>query len=259
MWHRIGSFLLLTHRGQAERYWELDALRGLAILLMTSYHFVFDLTLFGYSRANVFAGVWRFYGRASAVLFLLLAGASLAISAARGMARPGAAPRCAVYLVRGLTLAGWGLVISLVSWAYIGQPVIIFGILHLIGVATVLACPFLRLFPANAAIGIVLIAAGVFLNTLPVAHPWLIWLGLRPPQLRQLDYFPLLPWFGVVLLGMAAAQTLYPGGARRFPVPDWGSRPGVRHLVWLGQRSLVIYLLHQPVLFGLLTLLHSLE
>ena len=235
----------------------MDALRGLAILLMTSYHFVFDLTLFGAYRGNVFAGAWRIYGRTSAILFLLLVGVSLSISHARALSRSGMPPRYVALLARGLKIVGWGIAISLVSWVYMGQPVIIFGILHLIGAATILAYPFLRLYPASAGVGVVFIAAGVFLNSLPATHPWLLWLGLRPPALYQLDYFPLLPWFGVVLLGMAAAQVLYPGGARRFAAPEWGEQPGIRQLVWLGQRSLLIYLLHQPVLFGLLSLMGS--
>ncbi len=258
MWQRIGSFLLLTHKRPAERYWEMDALRGLAILFMVSYHFVFDLTLFGIHGSNVFTGTWRVYGRASAVLFLVLAGASLAISHARATPQSHARYRCRACLARGLKIIGWGIVISLVSWAYTGRPVIIFGILHLIGAATILAYPFLGLHPLfNAAAGVGLIAAGTLVNALPVAHAWLVWLGLRPPGLYQLDYFPVLPWFGVVLLGIAAAQYLYPGGARRYAVPDWGDRLAARQAVWLGQHSLIIYLAHQPLLVGLLALARS--
>jgi uncharacterized membrane protein len=251
----MGSFLLLTHKRPTERYWEIDGLRGLAIMLMVSYHFVFDLTLFGIYRTDVSTGVWRVYGRASAVLFLVLAGVSLAVGHARTASRSSARPRWRAYLARGLKLIGWGIVISLVSWAYTGRPVILFGILHLIGAATILAYPFLSLRPAlDAAAGAILIVAGAILNPLPVAHAWLVWLGLRPPSLYQLDYFPVLPWFGVVLLGVAAGKVLYPRGARHFAMPEWGRCLCVRQAVWLGQRSLVIYLVHQPVLVGLLTL-----
>jgi uncharacterized membrane protein len=254
MWQRLGSFLLLTHTGSAERYWEIDTLRGLAILLMVSYHFVYDLTLFSYYKAYVFAGAWLVWGRSSAILFLVLVGVSLVVSDARAVSRPGSQSQYRHYLVRGLKLIGWGAVISLISGVYMGQPVIIFGILHLIGTSILLAYPFLRLFPANAALGVACIGVGIFLNSVPITSPWLLWLGLRPPALYQLDYFPLLPWFGVVLLGIAAAQYLYPGGSRRFTLADRSADPWVKQLAWLGQRSLLIYLLHQPVFFGLLTL-----
>jgi uncharacterized membrane protein len=258
MWQRIGTFLLLTHKGSAERYWEIDALRGLAILLMVSYHFVYDLTLFGYYKTSVFTGTWLIWGRSSAILFLVLVGGSLVISYARAGSHPGIQGQYRHYLVRGLKLIGWGAIISLISWVYMGQPVIIFGILHLIGASTLLAYPFLRLFRGNAAIGIACIGVGTVLNALPITYAWLLWLGLRPPALYQLDYFPILPWFGVVLLGLSAGRYLYPGGERRFDLPGWGHCAGIKQLVWLGQCSLMIYLLHQPILFGLLTLAQSL-
>jgi uncharacterized membrane protein len=246
--------LLLTHGAAAERHWELDALRGLAILLMVSYHLVFDLAFLGFYAAPVTVGAWRVYGRASATLFLLLVGIALTLSQARGADRAGRLSGSGVYLARGSKIFGWGVVITVSTWAYFGQPVILFGILHLIGVSVILAYPFLRLRITNAIIGLVLLLFGAWLNGIPVTRPWFLWLGLRPPAFHQLDWFPLLPWFGLVLLGVAAGAYLYPGGLRRFELPAWGGRPGVRQLAWLGRHSLLIYLVHQPILFGLLAL-----
>jgi len=222
--------------------------------MMVIYHLAFDLTMFGYYQANVFVGPWRIFARITANLFIGLAGSSLALSYARSSPPPGDRGRFQRYLVRGLKLIGWGMVITLVTWGYMGQAVVIFGILHLIGTATILAYPFLSWRWANLFLGSTAIALGLHLNRLPVTQPWLLWLGLRPPTLFQLDYFPLLPWFGVMLLGLSAGQLLYPAGRRRFSLPDLGQRPGMRELVWLGQRSLLIYLVHQPVLFALLNL-----
>jgi uncharacterized membrane protein len=146
------------------------------------------------------------------------------------------------------------MVITLVTWMYMGKVVIIFGILHLIGAAIILAYPFLSFGLANLPIGMVSIGAGMYLNRLPVTSPWLLPLGLRPPTLYQLDYFPLLPWLGVVLLGVFAGQLLYPGGTQGFNLPRLDGRTGLKELTWLGQRSLIIYLVHQPFLFTLFTL-----
>jgi uncharacterized membrane protein len=254
--HHVSRFLLLSHRPSTERFWEVDALRGVAILTMVIYHFVFDLTFFGYYGVNVFTGGWRIFGRIPAVLFLLLVGVSLAIAESRARASSKKVPT-PIYVTRGLKIFAWGLVITIASWLYLGQPVILFGILHLIGAATILAIPFLRRQHPYAwlFLSIVIIAAGIRLNANPVETPWLMVFGLVPARLYQLDYFPLLPWFGVVLAGVALGQIFFPAGRRRFELPDWGDCPGLRQLSWAGERSLLIYLLHQPILFALLYLL----
>ena len=256
---KLGLFLLLVHKSSANRYWEIDALRGVAITMMVIYHLAYDLVLFGYYQANVLIGPWRIFGRTTASLFILLVGVSLAISFARfaGSARSNQLEsgwrHYKKYLVRGLKLIGWGMVITLVTWAYMGKPVVIFGILHLIGAITILAYPFLSLHWANLPIGAAMIGLGVYLNQLPISHPWLLLLGLRPRTLFQVDYFPLLPWFGVALVGVFIGQQLYPEGTRKFNLPNWHEKPGIKELIWLGLRSLAVYLIHQPILIAILS------
>ena len=236
---RVGFFLLLHHKDSASRYWEIDALRGM-----------------GYYRANVFVGPWLVFARVTANLFILLVGGSLALSHARVNPQASGWSLYKNYGARGLKLVGWGITVTLATWIYMGKAVIIFGILHLIGTAIILAYPFLSLRWANLAIGTAIIALGMYLNNLPVTHPWLLWLGLRPPMLYQADYFPLLPWFGIVLLGIFVGQLLYPGGTRRFNLPSLGGWSGMKELVWLGRHSLIIYLIHQPFLFAILNLIN---
>ena len=251
---QLGSFLLLIHKRGASRYWEIDALRGVAIVMMVTYHLAYDLTLFGYYRANVFIGPWRVFARITATLFIMLAGGALVFSYRRDGAERSNWGLYRKYLVRGLKLVAWGMVITLITWIYMGKVVIVFGILHLVGTVTVLAYPFLPLGWANLVIAAALIPLGMYLNQVSVSQPWLLLLGLRPRWLFQLDYFPLLPWFGVALLGIFLAQSLYPLGRRRLDLPDLSQGPGVKSLVWLGQRSLAIYLAHQPLLFALFAL-----
>jgi uncharacterized membrane protein len=84
--------------------------------------------------------------------------------------------------------------------------------------------------------------------------PWLFWLGFEPANHVYVDYFPLLPWFGVVLLGIFAGYTLYGRSGRRFGLPDLSAWQPVEILQGLGAHSLKIYLIHQPVLFAILLL-----
>jgi len=69
-----------------------------------------------------------------------------------------------------------------------------------------------------------------------------------------IDYFPLLPWLGVCLLGIALGDIMYKDNKRRFPLPDLSKYRPSKLFSWLGQHSLAIYLLHQPVIAGVLFL-----
>ena len=87
---------------------------------------------------------------------------------------------------------------------------------------------------------------------------WFVWLGWRPEGYGAVDYFPIFPWFGVVLLGIAIGNFVYSREGRRFALPDLGAWFPMNLLQWLGKRSLFIYLIHQPIMFSLLTVLNGL-
>jgi uncharacterized membrane protein len=77
-------------------------------------------------------------------------------------------------------------------------------------------------------------------------------LGVRQFGRYMVDYYPILPWFGIALLGVFVGHTLYPGGTPRFTLPDLSQRAPIRGLTFLGRHSLLIYLVHQPILLGFL-------
>ena len=105
---------------------------------------------------------------------------------------------------------------------------------------------FFRFKKWNAVLGVLFIPLGWYLAT-QTGPLWLLALGLHPALFWTVDYTPLFPWFGLVLIGMALGEYFYPGGERRFSppaLPEYIRAP----LAFLGQHSLVIYLVHQPVI-----------
>ncbi len=100
-----------------------------------------------------------------------------------------------------------------------------------------------------------MVLAAPVVRSLRIDEPWLLWLGVRAPVGYMLDYRPMMPWFGVVLLGVVAGSALYSDGERRFPWPVQIPFAPVRQLATVGRYSLAIYLLHQPLLLAVLAAL----
>ncbi|GIV80306.1 MAG: membrane protein [Litorilinea sp.] len=244
------------------RFWEVDAVRGLAVVMMVIYHLMYDLYYFQITDAIFTVPFWFYFQRTTASTFILLVGISLAILYQRTQARgePGRVLWRQNWR-RGVRIFGWGMVITAVTWLVLGPRLAIkFGVLHFIGVSIVMATPFLRFRWLNLGLGVLLILAGKVLQRRTFDWPWLVWLGFEPANHVYVDYFPVIPWFGVVLIGLFLGNFLYHGKARRFHLPNLSDWPPVRGLEWLGLRSLTIYLLHQPVLLAiLLPLLRLLE
>ncbi len=241
----------------AGRFAELDAARGIAILMMIVFHTVFDLYFFKIYPVNVSGGFWRYFAFSTASLFLLIAGISLSVSHSRAvrLAGEGAPGRLAVkFLKRGAGIFAWGLVVTLATWLYLGQGFVIFGILHAIGVSIMLSPLFFRFRSGNILIGAVVIVTGLALAYAGISGPlWLCPIGIHPPSFSSVDYTPLFPWFGLVLIGLGTGERIYPDGRRSFTVP---AIPGgvLSPLAFLGRHSLAIYLVHQPVIIVLLQL-----
>jgi uncharacterized membrane protein len=152
------------------------------------------------------------------------------------------------FIKRGLWIFSLGLVITVVTWFFISEGFIIFGVLHCIGISIILAYPFLKLNTSNIILGGILVFFGVILRNLTFNFHWLLWLGFKFPNFVTLDYFPLLPWFGIVLIGIFIGKNLYPNYKRVFELKDFSCYKQVKFLCYLGRHSLVIYFLHQIVL-----------
>ena len=241
---------------QKTRLWEVDTVRGVAIVLMVFYHFVWDLQFFNLTDINALSGPWQAFARMIATMFISVMGVSLTLSYSRDVRLTGHTNHFRKYLVRGGKVFGWGMVITVATYFFIGRGFVVFGILHLIGLSIIAAYPFLSLNKwITLAVGIAVIGLGFYIDGQVATHPWLIWLGLKQVGRSMVDYYPMAPWFGVALLGVFAGYSLYRDGQRRFSLPDMSQASPVRGLRFLGRHSLLIYLIHQPILIGTLFVL----
>lgn len=239
---------------RGERLWEIDALRGVAIVMMVVYHLLWDLASLGDYDIALRSGFWSYWQIATASLFTGLVGLSLTLSYNRERQIRPTSSLWSKYIIRGLTIFTWGLVIGLVTYLALGTGYYVrFGILHLIGLSIILAYPLLRFRWLNLALGVALTLLGPAIESLPLDLPALEWLAPTPGS--GVDYAPLIPWFGRVLIGVFLGNMLYPGGQRRFSLPELGHSRLIMPLRLLGENSLLIYLLHQPILLATLALL----
>ncbi|WP_181708210.1 DUF1624 domain-containing protein [Chthonobacter rhizosphaerae] len=223
----------------------VDMARGVAIVAMVVYHVSWDLAYVGFVDWDVARDpVWRGFAITIAATFLVIVGVSLVISDRRGV---GARQR----VRRVATIAAAAALVSISTYAMFPQAFVFFGILHMIAAGSILALPFVRaplavvIGAALLALGLPWVAAGDAFNA-----PALLPLGLATDVPPSNDYVPIFPWLAPVLAGVAIGRLL----PERFgpAEPAAFGAPG-RILATLGRWSLVIYLVHQPLLFGLLS------
>ncbi|MBI5554098.1 MAG: DUF1624 domain-containing protein [Candidatus Diapherotrites archaeon] len=231
----------------SERFPEIDLARGIALVCMVVFHFLLDLWLLGFIQISLYTGFWGVFQKLTAGTFLFLAGVCLTLSYHRHPTDW--FPR---FFRRSAFIGAGALLISGVTWVLFPKYWIYFGILHLMAVSTLLAIPFLKQKKANVVLGLALIALPAFIDLRAWNVPFLLWAGMAPPW-PSFDFFPLIPWFGMVLLGMAFGNHFYPEGKplKRWNVPEG---PFSRSLAVLGKHSMGCYFIHQPILFAIIGL-----
>jgi uncharacterized membrane protein len=204
-------------------------------------------------QTHILGTAWQSFARSIATMFIFTLGLSLTLSYNREVQQSGSGNPFRKYFLRGVKIFGWGLVITAATYFFIGpRGFVIFGILHLLGFSVVAGYLFLKLNKwITLAAGVAVIAAGLYVDSLVSASPWFIWLGIKQLGRSMVDYYPALPWFGISLVGIFVGYSLYPHRTRRFALPDWSAVAPVRGLRFLGRHSLLIYLVHQPIIIGL--------
>ena len=227
------------------RIWELDALRGVCILCVIVVHFLFDLSFFG-GLSLTLPAWYVFLQEYGGAIFVVLSGICVTLGSKS--------------VRRGLIVFACGMLITAVTYGMYrlgmsGADVVVkFGVLHLLGVCMLVYPAFKKLPPAMLTVlGLVIAITGYAIRGIIVPQHWLFPLGLTYEGFTSSDYFPLFPQLGYFFIGAAIGKTAYrekktllPGSFQKTPI--------ARFFCWCGRQSLFIYLLHQPIVYGLLEL-----
>jgi uncharacterized membrane protein len=235
---------------RARRVDAIDLARGVALVGMGVYHLSWDLADFRLASPTLpFTPEMRLFSHFVASAFLILVGVSLALAHRRGTN-----PRA--FWRRFAIVAGAAALVTAGSFAFAPSEPITFGILHCIAIASLVAWPFVTAPAwASLAMGFAAIVAPQLGRSTLFDPPWLLWLGLGQALPNTLDWRPLMPWAGVVFLGLGVARL--PGVMKWLCAPNrWRSQSAPsRAICFAGRHSLPVYLLHQPILIGLLWVL----
>ena len=223
------------------RIWELDFIKGVAIILVVIIHAVVYIN--DYSSLYIaFTPFTWFVKRRMGVIFVLVSGICTALSTKNTFKR-------------GLVVFGCGMLISvlrLILYKQTGNPydLSFWGVLHLIGLCMMLY-PLMKRFP-NALLGILAVAIivyGYYLNELEfTTNPYLFPLGLTTLNFDEWDWFPVFPHLGWFMLGVFLRNTLYKSSKSLIPALS-ENVPGISFFCWCGRKSLWIFMLHQPICF----------
>lgn len=222
-------------------------LRGIAICLMVCHHLSYDLYYIFGQRAFDFAESAWFNGpfrSVIVVIFVAMAGVSSAFST-NNFRRSGK------LLAAGL---GLSLLTILASYSLQQDYYIFFQVLHLLAVCSFIYACLAKFCRSEGQVQAWLLVLVVlffffgpwFLSNYPLSSSYLLFLGPSPAP-SMLDYLPLIPWAGCFFLGALLAGWLYPTKRSLFGA-GFAKSPIICSLAWLGQRSFLIYLVHQPIL-----------
>lgn len=218
------------------RFSFLDQLRGLAVVWMIIFHATFDLKMLGFIQLDMSSGFWYAFPRIIAFTFLFCVGFSSYFVHRNGV-------RWDFLKKRSLILGSAALVISLTTYFMFPTQWIFLGTLHCIFLGSLLVAPLVRFPKVSWTLMLLIIFLQYFLD---YDIKWVSAFFNRP----SMDFIPIYPWFWTILLGLNLAPHLC-----RWHALNRVSLPG---LAFLGGHSLKIYLLHQPLIFGVLTLVKSL-
>ncbi len=219
-----------------KRIFEVDFLRGVAIVLMVIFHISFDLNHFKYIDIDIYRGIeWQIFRAVIVSLFLLLVGVGMLLAYEKGINTKKLMRRLFILFFASLLITIATKFVFPNTWIY-------FGIIHLIFVTSIVGLVFINYPNLSLVVGVAIIV-GYFLGFLPLSWMYDFLKPLLDLPEHSEDLARFFPWFGVVLIGIFL-------GKYQFFNLKISQNSITQKLALFGQHSLIIYLVHQPILFG---------
>ncbi len=227
------------------RLWLLDALKGLALILVMIFHAIFDLEYFAHCSLDCRAWHWKLCARIASILFITISGICFGMSASKTAHYP-----LNKVAFRSATLLGCALLVSLTTWFIVPEGTVYFGILHFLAIAPLIVYICLSKRAMLLFLAVMCLGGSFLIPLYHVDHSYLVWLGFVPRQFSTVDHFPLMPWLGVYLVGFLCAYKIS-FDHLNLPRPNFFPIPV---LTYMGERTLLLYLAHQPLFIALIYL-----
>jgi len=228
---------------KSNRLFALDAFRVFAIAMMIAYHFIYDLKYFGYVDWDTPLGNGFWQWRTS-ILFGFIFAMGLSMGIAHGQARR---PRS--FMKRLLQILACAGIITAMSVFMFPESWIYFGILHFMVLASLLTYALIGRPSLSIGIG-ALIVLSFWTGLVPYGWPINLLSGL--PDYTE-DFVSPFPWFGVALIGSGLGAIFIKAPEPKAKWSHWKIEGIAGKVIsFAGKRSLMIYMLHQPILFGLI-------
>lgn len=222
-----------------KRFQEIDLFRGIAVIGMIIYHTIFAINFLGIATTNIFSDLWQPYLKFVQFTFLGLVGVSMAISK----------KTYAEQIKRALKIFAGALLVTFFTYILVREYFIIFGILHLITVSVFILPAVKNKKYMGLIFGLAAISIWLFIRNIVSDNVFLFILGFKNMTISSLDYFPIFPWIAVPFFGLEIGHYLYRDNA---PIIDMKCPKFLSPVLFLGRHSLIIYLIHVPIIITLI-------
>ena len=231
------------------RIFLLDISRGICVVAMIVYHFYWDLGYFGYIDPGVVTqGLGLFFAQLIGLSFITIAGISSRLLSLSDRYK-------SKFLKRIFRLISISIAITVLTFILDKNSFIFFGILHFLSVCTITSFILIKI-KSNFHLLLIFLGAGLIsISGITFNIPFIFsWIGFNKEVPLTNDFYPIIPWITFYFFGFWLGGVIYKITSKKsenLSNTDAQIGPVLKFIEYLGRRSLLIYILHQPLLFSL--------